>query len=321
MPISSIYEPIQEGMAEVEDSLKAITKADVPWMAEPLGYVLEGGGKRIRPALTLLSGKFYRYDPKLLVPMATAIELFHTATLVHDDAVDNSSVRRGKPTVNSLWGEGVAVLVGDYLFANSAYLVCSIGNFRVMMLFAQTLMKISSGQLRETSRAYNWGQSRQDYYEQIESKTASLFSAATEAGGLLSEAPEEAVEALKTYGHELGMAFQIVDDILDFVGEEEELGKPVGSDLLQGTLTLPAILLMEQHPGDPIIREIFQKGDDKARVQRLIEMIRNSSIVPECYRIAAHFCAQACRALEGLPENACRRALLDLADYVIERRR
>jgi len=308
-------------MAEVEESLKAAGKVDLPWMAEPLRHVLESGGKRIRPAVTLLAGKFYHYNLEQLIPMATAIELFHTATLVHDDAVDKSLVRRGRPTVNSLWGEGIAVLLGDYLFANSSELICSTGNLRVVRLFAQMLMNISSGQLRQLMSAYDWRQDREDYYQQISSKTASLFSTATEAGAILSEAPEEGVEALGTYGHELGMAFQIVDDILDFIGEEEELGKPVGSDLLQGTLTLPAILLMEQHPDDPIIREIFQKSEDKAGVERVIERIRNSSIVEDCYRIAADFLARACRALESLPKNACRRSLFDLADYIIERRK
>ncbi len=321
MLISSIYEPVQQGMAEVEESLKAAGKVDLPWMAEPLRHVLESGGKRIRPAVTLLAGKFYHYNLEQLIPMATAIELFHTATLVHDDAVDKSLVRRGRATVNSLWGEGIAVLLGDYLFANSSELICSTGNLRVVRLFAQMLMNISSGQLRQLMSAYDWRQDREDYYQQISSKTASLFSTATEAGAILSEAPEEGVEALGTYGHELGMAFQIVDDILDFIGEEEELGKPVGSDLLQGTLTLPAILLMEQHPDDPIIREIFQKSEDKAGVERVIERIRNSSIVEDCYRIAADFLARACRALESLPENACRRSLFDLADYIIERRK
>ena len=308
-------------MAEVEESLKAAGKVDLPWMAEPLRHVLESGGKRIRPAVTLLAGKFYHYNLEQLIPMATAIELFHTATLVHDDAVDKSLVRRGRPTVNSLWGEGIAVLLGDYLFANSSELICSTGNLRVVRLFAQMLMTISSGQLRQLMSAYDWRQDREDYYQQISSKTASLFSTATEAGAILSEAPEEGVEALGTYGHGLGMAFQIVDDILDFIGEEEEMGKPVGSDLLQGTLTLPAILLMEQHPDDPIIREIFQKSEDKAGVERVIERIRNSSIVEDCYRIAADFLARACRALESLPKNACRRSLFDLADYIIERRK
>ncbi|TET40669.1 MAG: polyprenyl synthetase family protein [Dehalococcoidia bacterium] len=321
MLISSIYEPVQQGMAEMEERLKAAGKVDLPWMAEPLRYVLEGGGKRLRPALTLLAGRFYHYNPEQLIPMATAIELFHTATLVHDDAVDKSLVRRGRPTVNSLWGEGIAVLLGDYLFANSSELICSTGNLRVVRLFAQMLMNISSGQLRQFMSAYDWRQDREDYYQQISSKTASLFSTATEAGAILSEAPEEGVEALGTYGHGLGMAFQIVDDILDFIGEEEEMGKPVGSDLLQGTLTLPAILLMEQYPDDALLREIFEKRGDRAGMQRVIEMIRNSSIVQECYKIAADFCSRACHALEVLPEKDCRSSLLDLADYVIERRR
>ena len=320
MTISSIYEPIQEDMARVEDSLRAISMADFPWMTAPLKHVVESGGKRIRPALTLLSGKFYRYDPKL-IPMATAIELFHAATLVHDDTVDKSSVRRGRPTVNSLWGEEIAVLLGDYLFSKSADLVCSAGDLRVMKVFAQTLMNISSGQLRQFVKAFDWRQDRQEYYRQIESKTASLFAAAGESGAILSEAPAEGIEALKTYGRDLGIAFQIVDDVLDFVGEEDEMGKPVGSDLLQGTLTLPVIFLMERHPDHPVVSEVLQSGCSEAGVKHVIEMIHNSSIIEECYQAASDFCAQACRALEQLPENASRRSLLDLANYVIERRR
>ncbi len=321
MTIASIYEPVEQGLAMVENNLKAFTRANVPWMTEPLKHILEGGGKRIRPALTLLAGKFYRHDLEQLVMIATAVELFHTATLVHDDAVDDSAMRRGRPTVNNRWGDGIAVLLGDFLFSNSAYLVYTVGNQRVMKLFSETLIIISSGQLRQLFSAYNWQQTRQDYYEQIASKTASLLSAAPEAGALLSEAPEEAVAALRAYGHDLGMAFQIVDDILDFTGDEEEMGKPVGSDLLEGTLTLPAILLMENYPQDNPIKELFQKGRDRAEVQRVIEMVRNSLIVEECYRIAADFSTRACRALDGLPENACRRSLIDLAHYLIERRR
>lgn len=321
LTIASIYEPIQPGLRMVEESLKEFCKADLPWMTEPLKHALETGGKRIRPALTLLAGKFHQYDLERLIPMATAIELFHNATLVHDDAVDKSSLRRGKPTVSSLWGDGVALLLGDYLFSSSSDLACSTGNLRVVRLFAQTFVKMSAGQLRELLSAYNWRQNRQDYYERIDSKTASLFSLSTEAGAILSQAPEEAVEALKNYGHNLGMAFQIVDDILDIIGDEAELGKPVGSDLLQGTLTLPAILLMENHPGDNPLREVFEKRGDRAEVERVIEMIRNSPIVEECYRIAAAFSAHACRALEGLPENPCRRSLLDLADFLIARRK
>ena len=304
----------------VDDKLISFARVDFPWLAEPLAYVLESSGKRVRPGITLLAGKFFQYDIDTLVPMATSIELFHNATLVHDDAVDNAMLRRGKTAVNSLWGDGVAVLLGDYLFSLAADLVSSIGNFRVMSMFAKTLTEISGGQLRETFSAYGWSQNRESYYEQIYSKTASLFAAATGTGAVLSDAPEEAVAALTSYGKNLGMAFQVIDDILDFIGDEGELGKPVGSDLLQGTLTLPVILLMEQRPQDNIQQGLAEKPGDQEEVSRVIEMVRNSSILEECYRIAGGFSSQACRDLEALPENASRRSLIDLADYVIERR-
>lgn len=304
----------------VEEKLKTFAHVDFLWIAEPLSYVLESSGKRIRPGLTLLAGQFFRYDLGSLVPMAAAIELFHNATLVHDDAVDHALMRRGKSAVNSLWGEGVAVLLGDYLFSVSADLVCSIGNLRVMRMFAQTLTEISGGQLRETFSSYNWRLDREGYYEQIYSKTASLFAAATGTGAVLSEAPDDAVDALTSYGKNLGMAFQVVDDILDFTGDEGEMGKPVGSDLLQGTLTLPAIILMEQNPGDSSIEELFERRGDKERVSKIIEMIRSSSILEECHDIAAGFSAQARRDIEGLPDKPCRDSLIELAGYVVERR-
>ncbi len=320
MSIASIYEPVQEGLRMVDDKLISFARVDFPWLAEPLAYVLESSGKRVRPGITLLAGKFFQYDIDTLVPMATSIELFHNATLVHDDAVDNAMLRRGKTAVNSLWGDGVAVLLGDYLFSLAADLVCSIGNFRVMSMFAKTLTEISGGQLRETFSAYGWSQNRESYYEQIYSKTASLFAAATGTGAVLSDAPEEAVSALTSYGKNLGMAFQVIDDILDFIGDEGELGKPVGSDLLQGTLTLPVILLMEQRPQDNIQQRLAEKPGDQEEVARVIEMVRNSSILEECYQIAGGFSSQACRDLEALPKNASRGSLIDLADYVIERR-
>ncbi len=321
MTIASIYEPIQEDLTKVEESLKVFCRADdYPWMSEPLTYVLEGGGKRIRPALVLLAAKFYHYDLEKLIPMATGVEVFHNATLIHDDSIDKSLMRRGKPTVNSAWGGNIALLLGDYLFAGSGDLVSSAGNLRVTRLFSRTIMKICSGQLKELAGAYDWTRNQQDYFEQIESKTAALFSTAAEAGAILSEAPEETVEALRNYGRELGIAFQIIDDILDFIGDEKKLGKPVGGDLLQGTVTLPAILFIENYPGDNPLKELFEKKGDRSEVQRFIDMVGNSSAVQECYSIAAGFTAQACRAVEWLPENAAHRSLIDLADYIVERR-
>lgn len=322
MTIASIYEPIQDDLIRVEESIKAFCHAnDYPWMADFMAYILEDGGKRIRPAVVLLSGKFHHYDPEKLIPMGTAVEVFHNATLVHDDSVDKSSVRRGKPSAVSLWGDSVALLLGDYLFASSADFVCATGNMEVTRLFAQTIMKICSGQLKELMGAYNWRRGRTEYFQEIDSKTAALFATSAQSGAILSEAPRAEVEALKGYGHALGMAFQIIDDILDFIGDEKDLGKPVGSDLLQGTVTLPAILFSEKHPEDNPLQRVLENRGDHAQVQRFIDRLRDSPVIQECYDIAAGFTAQACRAIEALPDNASHHSLVGLTDYILERRK
>jgi geranylgeranyl pyrophosphate synthase len=325
LQLSEIYKPIRQDLTRVESQLRSVSEVDFPELAELLSYILTGG-KGIRPALTLLSGKFYHYNPDLHLPMATAVELMHTATLVHDDAIDNSSVRRGRPTINRLWGEDRAVLLGDYLFAKAGEFAAVTGNLRVIRLFALTLQIISSGEISQTFDAFNLEQTRDHYLHRISRKTASLFSLATESGAILSQAPEESIQVLKEYGCNLGIAFQIVDDILDFVGTEEEMGKPVGSDLAQGTLTLPAMLLLEHYPEDNPVKELFSdhdmpEGDKQKRIKQAIDLVRHSSIVQECYEVASDYCAKACRRLGLLPDNPSCQALKDLADLVMSRRR
>ena len=280
----------------------------------------------MRPGLTLLSGRLYHYNLELLLPMATAVELMHTATLVHDDSIDNSPIRRGRPTINSIWGEDKAVLLGDYLFAKAGEFATSTGNLRVTRLFTQTLGTISAGELSQSFDAFNLEQTRDHYLGRISSKTASLFSLATESGAILSQAPEESIKILKEYGYNLGIAFQIVDDILDFIGTEEEMGKPTGSDLAQGTLTLPAMLLVEHGPEDNPVKELFNnrdmpQRDKQKKIKQAIELVRNSSIVKQCYEVASDYAAKACHNLKLLPDNPSRQALKDLADLVISRKR
>jgi len=335
LELSKIYEPIQEDLAKVEDRLRSVSEADFPWLpkrfayslkrggrlAELLAYSLKGDGKRIRPALVLLSGKFYDYNLDYLLPMATAVEIMHTATLVHDDAIDNSPVRRGRPTINSMWDDDKAVLLGDYLFAKVGELTATTQNLRVIKLSAQTLMTISSGELNQTFSAFNLEQTRQHYLQRTSSKTASLFSLATESGAILSQAPEKSIKALKEYGNNLGIAFQIVDDILDFIGTEEDMGKPVGSDLTQGTLTLPAMLLLERYPEDNPVKRLFHNENKQENIKLAIELVRNSSIIQECYKVASDYCSKACSHLNLLPDNPIRQALIELADYVVKRKR
>jgi geranylgeranyl pyrophosphate synthase len=210
-------------------------------------------------------------------------------------------------------------LLGDYLFAEAGALTAITENLRVIEQFAETLKTISSGELNQAFNAFNLNQTRQEYIERIAKKTASLFSMSTESGAVLSDAPEESIQILISYGHNLGIAFQIVDDILDFTGTEQELGKPMGSDLSQGTLTLPAMLLLEYYPEDNPIMELFETREAGDNIRKAIEMIRNTSIIKECYQVALDYCDLACSNLNLLPGKDNRQSLLDLADFITRR--
>lgn len=322
MELSKIYEPVRQDLATVEDRLKSVSKVDLPALSELLDYSLQGGGKRIRPIMALLSGKSYDYNRRNLLSLAMAVELMHLATLVHDDTIDSSPVRWGRPTVNELWGTEQAVLLGDYLFAKAGDYAAATGNLRVIRHFSQTLMIISSGELAQACSAFNLEQTRKNYLQRITRKTASLFTMATESGAVLSMAPEESIEILRDYGRNLGIAFQIVDDILDFSGTEEELGKPIGSDLAQGTFTLPAMVFLERYPEDNPVKRLFDDEDNKEENVRLaVESIRNSPIIEECFGIASRYSERACDKLKFLPNNTVRESLIDLADYIITRRK
>ena len=313
---------IQKDLQRVEQHLQSLgSLEDHPLASIVLKYVLENSGKRVRPALTLMTGALYDCDLDRLVTLASAVELLHTATLLHDDTVDNSDLRRGRPTVNSLWGAGRAVLLGDYVFSKSAHLVASLGIGRLIGLFADTLMTISMAELEQTLKDFQIKKKREAYFQWISGKTACVFAMASESGGILSLAPEEHVAALREYGMHLGMAFQIVDDILDFTGEQKQMGKPVGSDLMQGALTLPVILLLESEPANDAVRTIYESRGNPPSISPVLDRILNSPILPECYRIAAEQCGSARAALRVLPQRPIRRALDELAEFVVERRR
>jgi len=303
----------------VEESLVSIVDVDIPVLKKLLDYIIKASGKKIRPALTLFSGKFYNYNLGLLLPVAAAMELLHTATLVHDDVVDNSLQRRGKATVNKLWGDTSAVLVGDYLLGKCAELTAETENIEVMKLLSNTVMVISSGELRQEGLSFNGKQNKDDYYRWIAAKTASLFSAAAESGAILANSPEEAIQALRDYGYNLGMAFQVVDDVLDFTGNEVELGKLPGSDLSQGVLTLPTIIFLERYPNDDTVKKILE-SEIAEHMELVRDKICQSSVIQDCIDIARNFSLQACQALEILPDKFPRSHLVDLAHYVVRRK-
>jgi heptaprenyl diphosphate synthase/octaprenyl-diphosphate synthase len=316
---TSLFAPVHDDLIRVDRMIMDLDRVGLPGLEQMLEHVLGAPGKRVRPALTLLAGAFHRYDLELLLPMAAAVEVLHTATLVHDDTVDRAETRRGHATLNSIWNGGLAVLAGDYLFANSADMVASTGNVRVMRLFAQTLMTLTMGELGQIFAAFDADQSREDYYGRIARKTAALFSMATESGAVLSGAPEPHIQALRQYGWDLGVAFQIVDDIFDFTASSEEIGKPVGGDLRSGTLTLPALLINERYPERNMIRRYFEDKDE-ALLQEIVQLSRTPEIVAAAYGVAREFGDKAINAIRNLPEGEPKRCLVELTDYVLSRR-
>jgi geranylgeranyl pyrophosphate synthase len=318
LELNQIYAPIQADLGRVRETLRSISHIEYAWLSEQLENLVRETGKSIRPALTLLAGKSHRYDLARLLPMAVSVELMHTATLVHDDAIDNAMTRRGKPTINSVWGDEIAILMGDYLFAKAGEYVADTQVPRVVKLFSQTLGTISSGEIGQFRGAFQLNRDRESYFRRIYSKTASLFSLATQSGAILSQAPEKIVAVMKGYGDNLGIAFQIVDDILDFTSTEAAMGKPVGSDLLQGTLTLPAMMLLERYPDNNPVRQMFETKDKK-HVARAIKMVLDSTIIDECYKTAWEYRDKACDELGALPDSISRQALLDLAEFVVKR--
>ena len=245
--------------------------------------------------------------------------MLHTATLVHDDLIDGALLRRGMPTLNARWSPAATILTGDYMFARAAKLAAETDTLPLMKLFAETLATIVNGELTQlfASRGVI---SRENYNKRIYAKTASLFEMATRAAAMVSPVDETMAESMRQYGYNLGMAFQIVDDILDFTGEQETVGKPVGSDLLQGLVTLPAIYYAEAHPNDPDV--LCLTGGcytEQERMERLVQSIRGSNATSRSMQEARAFIDQALDLLKTMPEGEERQALEELAAYIVNR--
>lgn len=319
MRLDTIYSLIKNDLNGVSDKILEVSKVEQPQVADNLRYVLETSGKRMRPAVVLMTGQLYRYDKEIHTHLAAAVELLHIGTLLHDDIMDKAGVRHGKPTLNTLWGGSKAVLIGDLVFANAATQAALTRNIRVIELFARTLMDMTSGELQQSMNSFNAEQGRQEYYFRISHKTASLFATASEGAAILGSAPEESVIALKDYGYYFGICFQIIDDILDIIGDERKLGKPVGSDILSGVVTLPALLVAEKEGSNESLKDVFSRRNDPIAFQQFISKMQRHDIVKECYSIAKDFCNRAQQSLELLPEKPARQALIDLADYILHR--
>jgi geranylgeranyl pyrophosphate synthase len=306
-------------MPLVETQMFSLADAYNPELSAAIKHLLSSGGKRVRPATALLTGGMLGADSDRLVTLATAIELLHTATLVHDDLIDGALLRRGIATLNAQWSPAATVLTGDFIFAIAARQAAETNSVAVMRLFAETLAIIVNGEIDQLFISQHLA-SRENYYKRIFAKTASMFELATGAAAILSPVDEDVVEQSRLFGYQIGMAFQIVDDVLDFTGEQATVGKPVANDLRQGLITLPALYYHEDHPGDPDLEMLLGgKTLNQQAMDRLVDAIRNSNAIDQSLEEARQYINQSLAILATLPPGTENDALVELAGYVLNR--
>jgi geranylgeranyl pyrophosphate synthase len=312
--------PVQEQIKLVEERMRAQADESHPDLRAALEHLLSAGGKRIRPTLGLLVGNMLGAEEWRLITLGAAVELLHTATLVHDDLIDGALLRRGIATLNARWSPPATVLTGDFLFARAAKLAAETDYLPLMKSFAETLAVIVNGELTQMFTAHGLI-NRDNYYKRIYAKTASLFEMTARAAAMISPTDEGTVEAMRDFGYQIGMAFQIVDDILDFNGEQNAVGKPLGSDLLNGLVTLPAIYYAEAHPNDEDVLSLPQGGwTNVENMTRLIEKIRSSDAAKKSMQEAEAHIDRALACIASLDPSTEREALESLAKYIVDRR-
>lgn len=314
-----LFAEIKNDLKQVETELYRHVKSDVDLLSETSAHLLKAGGKRLRPAFALLAGKFHNYSLEKLMPLAVALELIHMATLVHDDVVDASYTRRGIPTVKANWGNKISIHTGDFLLAKSLLLISEYKNPTIAKVMARVSVEMCQGEIQQIATAFNVEQNLKDYFYRIKRKTALLIAASCELGATVTGSPHYLVKALKRYGHNLGMAFQITDDVLDLIGDSDQFGKQIGSDLRQGIITLPVILTLNNLTKDKAIdlkKIIQEKNKSEQEVQEVINILRDSGGIEQALDISNHYIAKAKKELTKLPKTPTREGLHYIADFV-----
>ncbi|HMR99033.1 MAG TPA: polyprenyl synthetase family protein [Anaerolineales bacterium] len=321
MNATTFFTSVNEQLQFVEQRMRGQAGDEQhPDLKSALEHLLSAGGKRIRPTLGLLVGNMLGAPEEKLITLGASVELLHTATLVHDDLIDGALLRRGMPTLNARWSPAATVLTGDFLFSRAAKLAAETDYLPLMKLFAETLGTIVNGELTQMFSSHGVI-NRDNYYNRIYAKTASLFEMSALAATMVASEDEELRLSMKSFGYEVGMAFQIVDDILDFTGDQSTVGKPIGSDLLNGLVTLPAIYFAEANPYNDDVMSLPEGGwKDTARVQRLVDAIRESSAIRQSLEEAQNAVNRALNSLGIAPECPEKDALEDLAKFIVDRK-
>jgi octaprenyl-diphosphate synthase len=311
---------VEKETVAVDQLILRELQSDVVLINQIGHYIVNSGGKRLRPMLLLLAAKALGCHDRHVITLAAVIEFIHTATLLHDDVVDESTLRRGRDTANALWGNSASVLVGDYLYSRSFELMVSVQNLRIMEILSHTTTAIAEGEVLQLLNCNNPATTEQQYLEVVARKTAILFSAAVQLAAVLSGASEEAERAFKDYGLHLGIAFQLIDDALDYRAKPEELGKNLGDDLADGKPTLPLIYAMEKADESQaaLLRQAIEQGDRDA-FMNVFEIVKTTDAINYTSRRAVEEADKAVAALDVLPESIYKQALADLARFSVDR--
>ncbi|HTD20351.1 MAG TPA: polyprenyl synthetase family protein [Ktedonobacteraceae bacterium] len=321
--LSHLFAGIQPDLDQVDITFEERATSGLDILNSASMHALGSPGKRLRTALTLLSGKMKTYRFDKLLPLSVAFEMVHLATLIHDDIVDNAKTRRGNPTVNALWGDNIAILLGDYYFAKTAGLIADINDNRIDHLFSDTVATVCEGTILEIMTAGRIDLTLETYFEKISHKTACLIAACCKGGAIVGQASDEEITLLDEYGQHLGIAFQIIDDILDYTQDQSTIGKPAGNDLRQGMVTLPLIYALQEQPQNGRYQQVHallngssQRDED---ILSVVNWVTQSQGIEQAMADAQAYGNKARSALYHFPPSSNRDVLDELIDFVVSR--
>jgi octaprenyl-diphosphate synthase len=324
LALSQIFESIRGDLESVDREFGRQVESQVDLIPKIGRYIQASGGKRMRPAVLLMTSRLAGYKGERAVLFAAAVEFIHTATLVHDDIIDDSELRRGRLAVHSRWGNDITVLLGDYLYIKSMALALTHDTLDIVRVLCDVTLKMIEGELYQLTKNGDADISEDEHFDIIRRKTAYLFGGCSLIGGMLGKVSKDGEQALQEYGFNLGIAFQIVDDLLDYTGDTAALGKPIGADLREGKMTLPLIHLLQQDEevGERIVRDIIaSRTTTEAQWDELLRILRQHRSIDYACRRASEYAERAKKPLYVFPPSAEREALLALPDYVLSRDR
>jgi heptaprenyl diphosphate synthase len=319
MKLKMMYSFLNSDINIIEKKLEETIQADSFLLRQASLHTLQAGGKRIRPIFVLLAAKFGNYNIEVIKDVAVALELIHMASLVHDDVIDDAELRRGKPTIKTMWGNRVAMYTGDYIFALSLELMTNINKPEAHKILANTIVEVCIGEIKQIKDKYRFDQNFRDYLRRIKRKTALLIATSCQLGAIAADVPESLHKKLYRFGYFVGMSYQIIDDILDFTSTENALGKPAGGDLLQGNITAPALFAME----DFKIRNEIEKVNEMMghdEIGKIISLIKQSGAIEKSMALSDLYLDKALEILEEFPVNRAKKTLQDIAKFIGKRK-